>query len=392
MEARDAFRKSPLLKECQGAPEMFAQVLPRLYTFMKPCVNAFHGEAAVQHATISVGGLLADVARTNSASRASRFGPSRLPLQGGMGWDAWDDAPVREAWRSQVTTPGGPGDGVVGCDPAGCPKSGRESVGVARQWCGRLGQVANCPVALALGDVSRKGHTLGDTRRSLPQAWTKEQARLATAGVPTAERAERTRHQWALERRENTGAERPHRWMAGDDEMGRPSWCRRRREAVGERDRLAVPAHPSRRDVEGEPPASSGRGRHPKRPWPPVAAWSQSLEDAAWQRRDVRDGRQGPLGMEALKRRVGSRPHRRQQGAQETLGVIRSRDRDHEQVVKVDDSLAKAAPETPLGACARVATAAHRLAACLQRSQSEAGVSDDEVRHWTGWQHHQTLS
>ena len=46
-------------------------------------------------------------------------------------------------------------------------------------------------------------------------------------------------------------------------------------------------------------------------------------------------------------------------------------------------------PETPL---ARVAQAAHRLAACLQRSKSAAGLADAEVRHGTGWHHHHTLS
>src|SRR5713226_7600919 len=57
-----------------------------------------------------------------------------------------------------------------------------------------------------------------------------------------------------------------------------------------------------------------------------------------------------------------------------------------------DFSLSHAAPETPLWACARVAKAAHRLEACLQRSTSEAGLADDEVRHGTGWQQHPTLS
>ena len=48
MEARYAFRKSQLLDECQVAPEMFEQVIPRLYTFMKPFVSIFQGQAADQ--------------------------------------------------------------------------------------------------------------------------------------------------------------------------------------------------------------------------------------------------------------------------------------------------------------------------------------------------------
>jgi len=78
---------------------------------------------------------------------------------------------------------------------------------------------------------------------------------LDKAGVPKADRAYRTRHQLALEMLEKNGAALPHRWMAGDDEMGRPSWFRRRLDALGERSMLAVPSNTSMRDVEGEPPA-----------------------------------------------------------------------------------------------------------------------------------------
>jgi SRSO17 transposase len=392
MEARYAFRKSQLLDECQIAPEIFEQVIPRLYTFMKPFVRIFQGQAADQHAKTYVCGLLSNVERKNIESIAYRFGQSRLPLQSFIGWEAWDDAPLREELRRQVTRHLGQGDGVLVFDPSGFPKSGRESVGVARQWCGRLGKVDNCQVAIYLGYASRQGHTLVDTRLYLPKAWTKDTARLDKAGVPKASRAYRTRHQLALEMLEKNGASLPHRWIAGDDEMGRPYWFRRRLAALGERYLLAVPSNTSMRDMEIEPPEYSGRGRRPQRPWQPVEAWSQSLDDEAWSRIDVRDGSKGPLVVEAVKRRVVSRTHRRQQGDQETLVVIRSRDRDQAQVVKVDYYLSNAAPETPLGEFARVAKAAHRIEECLQRSKSEAGLADYEVRNWTGWQHHHTLS
>ena len=392
MDARYAFRKNQLLEECQVAPEIFEQVLPRLYTFMEPFVKIFHGQAADQHAKTYVCGLLSDVERKNIESIAYRFGQSRLPLQGFIGWDEWDDEPLRDELRGQVKTHLGQGDGVLVFDPSGFPKSGRESVGVARQWCGRLGKVDNCQVAIYLGYVSRKGHTLVDTRLYLPKEWTKEKARLDKAGVPKASRAYRTRHQLALEMLEKNGASLPHRWIAGDDEMGRPYWFRRRLAALGERYVLAVPANTSMRDLEGEPPEYSGRGRRPKRPWQHVEAWSQSLDDEAWHRLDVRDGSKGPLVVEAVKRQVVSRTHRRQPGDQETLVVIRSRDRDQEQVVQVDYYLSNAAPETPLWEFARVANAAHRIEECIQRSKSEAGLADYEVRNWAGWQHHQTLS
>jgi SRSO17 transposase len=392
MDTRYAIRKSQLLDECQVAPAIFEQVIPRLYTFMEPFVTIFQGQAADQHAKTYICGLLSDIERKNIESIAYRFGQSRLPLQGFIGWDAWDDEPLRQELRRQVKTHLGQGAGVVVFDPSGFPKSGRESVGVARQWCGRLGKVDNCQVAIYLGYVSSKGHTLVDTRLFLPKDWTKDKARLDKAGVPNASRAYRTRHQLALEMLATHGASLPHGWIAGDDEMGRPYWFRRRLAALGERYLVAVPSNTAMRDLETEPPESSGRGRRPKRPWDSVEAWSQSLADASWQRIDVRDGSKGPLVVEAVKRRVVSRTHRRQQGDEETVVVMRYRDRDQQAVVKVDYYLSNAVPETPLWEFARVAKAEHRIEECIQRSKSEAGLADYEVRNWTGWQHHQTLS
>ena len=255
MEARYTIRKHQLLDECQVAPEIFEQVIPRLYTFMKPFVTIFQGQVAEQHAKTYVCGLLSNLERKNVESIAYRFGHSRLPLQAFIGWDAWDDEPLRSALRSQVKRHLGQGDGVLVFDPSGFAKSGRESVGVARQWCGRLGKVDNCQVAIYLGYVSRKGHTLVDQRLFLPKAWTKDTARLDKAGVPKAYRAYRTRHQLALELLTTHGAGLPHSWIAGDDEMGRPYWFRRRLAALGERYLLAVPSNTAMRDLETAPPA-----------------------------------------------------------------------------------------------------------------------------------------
>ena len=240
--------------------------------------------------------------------------------------------------------------------------------------------------------MARKGHTLVDTRLYLPKEWTKETARRDKAGVPKPSRASRTRHQLVLEMLAEHRAALPHRWIAGEDEMGRPSWFRQRLTALHERYLLAVPSNTSIRDLETALPEHGGQGRRPARPWHSVQVWSQTLDASAWQRLNVRDGAKGPLVVEIVKRRVVSRNHRRQQGDEELLAVIRYWDRDQEQIVKVDYSLSNADPETSLGELARVAKAEHRIEECLQRGKSETGLADYEVRNWRGWQHHQTLS
>src|SRR5712691_9561217 len=392
MEARYATRKGQLLAECQIAPELFDQVMPRLHTFMEPFVETLGAQALTQHARTYVCGLLSDVERKNVESIAYRFGHNRLPLQRFIGWAEWDDRPLRQELMHQVAHHLGQDDGVLVFDPSAFAKSGPESVGVARQWCGRLGKVDNCQVALYLGYVSAQGHTLVDMRLYLPKEWTQDKARLDKAGVPKDRRGYRTRHQLALDMLEKNGALLPHAWLAGDDEMGRPYWFRRRLAALGERYMLAVPSNTLMRDLETAPPEYSGRGRRAQRPWQRVEEWAQALGDDAWRRVDVRDGAKGPLVVDVVKRRVVSRTPRRQQGDEEMFVVMRYRDRDNQQVVKVDFYLSNAEPGTPLWQLARVAKAEHRIEECLQRSKSEAGLADYEVRHWTGWHHHQTLS
>ena len=130
----------------------------------------------------------------------------------------------------------------------------------------------------------------------------------------------------------------------------------------------------------------------PHRPWQGIDVWRTALPEEAWTTIDVRDGSKGPLVVDIVKRRVVARTPQRQEGHEEMLVVMRYRERDTQQVVKVDWYLSNGAVETSLTTFARVAKAEHRIEECLQRSKSEAGLADYEVRNWTGWHHHQTLS
>jgi len=155
---------------------------------------------------------------------------------------------------------------------------------------------------------------------------------------------------------------------------------------------LAVPSQTLIRDLATAPPVYSGQGRRPQRPWQRVEPWATSLAEDAWRRVDVRDGATGPLVVDIVTRRVVSRTPRRPQGDEAMVVVRRYRDRDTQQVVQVDGYLSHAAPATPLWECARVAKAAPRMEEGRQRRTSEAGLADDEVRHWTGGHQHPTLA
>ena len=126
----------------------------------------------------------------------------------------------------QVGTELGEADGVLVFDPSAFAKKGTESVGVQRQWCGRLGKLENWSrVGIYLGYVSRREHALVDVRLYLPKEWANRKRRRQKAGVPAAIRF-RTRHELMLDMLDEHGSLLPHAWIAGDDELGRSSWFR----------------------------------------------------------------------------------------------------------------------------------------------------------------------
>ena len=391
MEAKYEARKQELLDECTVAPQIFERVLPRLVRFMKPFVENLVRKEQCEHASTFVQGLLSNLEHKNVESIAYRFGQERMGLQWFVGTSDWDHGPLRDELVRQVGEQLGEADGVIVFDPSGFPKSGRESVGVARQWCGRLGKVDNCQVAVCMGYVSSKEHTLVDTRLFLPQEWTKDKKRRKKAGVPRGVR-DRTRHQLCLEMLRLHGGTLPHAWIAGDDEMGRPYWFRRRLDTLDEQYLLAVPSNTQVRDLEVEPPEYSGHGRYPKRPWTRIDKWVGAISKRIWTQVDVRDGSKGPLLVEVVKRRVVARTDKRQEGHTEVLVVIRFRERDTRHVVQTDYYLSNATADTHAVEFARVAKAEHRIEECIQRAKSEAGLADYEVRNWKGWHHHQILS
>jgi SRSO17 transposase len=391
MEASFEDRKQELMEECSVAPQVFDRVMPRLERFMEPFVATLVRREQVDHARTFVQGLLSDLENKNVESIAYRFGQDRMPLQWFVGMSDWDDGPLREELVRQVGQQLGRDDGVLVFDPSAFPKSGKDSIGVARQWCGRLGKVDNCQVAVYLGYVSAEEHALVDMRLFLPKEWTKDKQRREKAGVPKHVRY-RTRHQLCFEMLDQHGHVLPHSWITGDDELGRPYSFRRGLHRRDERYLLAVPSNTTIRDMDADEPVYSGHGRPPKRPWQRVDRWIASRSKSAWSKIDVRDGSKGPLVIEIVKRRVVGRNHRRQEGHEEVLVVIRYRDRDNRRVVKTDYYLSNASADVELAEFARVAKAEHRIEECIQRAKSEAGLADYEVRHWKGWHHHQTLS
>jgi SRSO17 transposase len=94
---------------------------------------------------------------------------------------------------------GGHYDSTLSIDETGSPKKGKKSVGDARQWCGQLGKVDNCQVAVFATLGRRNFPTPIDYRLYLPEELIKDQKRCEKAKIPAEQIVLKIKHKQALE-------------------------------------------------------------------------------------------------------------------------------------------------------------------------------------------------
>jgi SRSO17 transposase len=389
MDRRFAARREQILADAEVHPAVPRGALPRLERFLDPFVASLRRSEQAQHARRYVAGLLSDLGSKNTESIAYPHDQPREPLQQFIGQSPWDHQPWLAELARQVGRALGSPDGVLVFDPSAFPKKGAESVGVQRQWCGRLGKVDNCQVGVYLAYVGRTEHALVDVRLYLPKGWARGRKRRAKAGVPKAVRCH-TRHELALQMLDERGPLLPHAWVAGDDEMGRRAWFRGQLRARGERYLLAVPSNTAVRDLRAPDPPYAGRGGRPRAPFVRADRWCAALPESAWQAIEVRGAERGPVVVQAAWTLVQARAEGRVSDVAEALVVFRERQGDGGW--KHDYLLSSGPLATPLAEYARVFKAEHRVEECLRRAKGEAGLADYEVRTWRGWYHHQALA
>src|SRR3954470_5167169 len=198
MERRFRVRLGELLADAEVPAGLVRGALPRLETFLRPFVGALASAEQQANARHYVQGLLSDLGSKDTESIAYLHDRERQGLQKFIGQGEWDHRPLLTELAGQVGTELGEADGALVFDPSAFAKKGTESVGVQRQWCGRLGKVDNCQVGVYLGYASRTEPALVAFPLFLPREWATDRKRRAKAGVPRQARF-RTRHELALQ-------------------------------------------------------------------------------------------------------------------------------------------------------------------------------------------------
>lgn len=109
---------------------------------------------------------------------------SEQRLQGLLTAMRWDEKEVNRQRVKVMTEMATEGDGVLIFDGTDFPKQGKHSVGVARQYSGSVGKIANCQVTVNCHYAERTIAWPVGTQLYLPKAWTDDPDRCKKVYVP----------------------------------------------------------------------------------------------------------------------------------------------------------------------------------------------------------------
>jgi len=348
----------------------------RLVEFMGPYQERVGWVSREKHLGTFVAGLVGGTERKSVEPIALAQGVDRRQLQHFVGVSVWDHRPLLDHLQEQVSQELGDPEGVLVLDGSSMPKQGTESVGVARQWCGRLGKVENCQLGVYLAYAGRGSCALIDERLYLPRSWAQDPVRRKKAKVPASVIFQKP---WVLgdEMLRQVGPRLPHKWTVADTEYGRSSLFRDRLGKRGERYMLEVPSNILVRKVAGK------AGRRPE--WHRLSDFVKRRAISEWQRFTVRDGQKEPIEVIAMALRVQTR--RRGTPKVETLLAVEALGSDERWFFLSNTPL-----HTPLEEMVGASSRRHLIEEAFENAKGDVGLDHYEVRAWRGWHHHMTAS
>jgi len=344
-------------------------------------------------------GLLVQQTDRRNAENLAEVSEEATPrsLQRFLTESPWSDQPVIDRLQKYVAPFLRDTLNVFVVDDTGFAKQGTHSVGVARQYSGTLGRVANCQVGVFLAYVSPRGHALVDKALYLPAEWTQDRDRCRAAGVPD-DVVYQSKADLALGllRRARQGTQLPGDWITADAGYGEVPSFREALDTEHWRYVVEVPGNVSVfvQWAKTAVPAWSGQGRKPTRPQlvagepepQNVVSVAAQLTPSQWRSLTVAEGAQGPRQYQFAALRVWES----QDGLPgRACWLLFRRNLDGSDLKSY---LSNAPADTPLLTLARVSAMRWPVETEFQTEKGETGLDEYEVRSWHGWHHHVTMA
>jgi SRSO17 transposase len=286
--------------------------------------------------------------------------------------------------------------GTVGViDESGFVKQGTESVGADRQWCGRLGNTANCQVGVYLVGVTPAGTAMLDAQLFLTEDWAKDRVRRKKTRVPKEVRFQ-TKPLMAAEmiRRTQAAAKVRFDWIVADELYGDSGPLLDALEETNQRYLLEVKKNTLVWTVDpatlpGYSPGPKRRkklGSYRYKEVRSVQEIAADLPAEAWHQLKLREGAKGPLVCEFAAIRVWAMRHGR---PGPPIWVLFRRTLDN--AAETNYYVSNAEEDTPWQTMALVSSTRWYVEEYFEDGKMHLGMADYELRSWPGWHHHMSL-
>lgn len=310
------------------------------------------------------------------------------PLQQFLKSHKWDDEAMLGMHHillaDTISSPGG----MITVDSSEFPKKGRESVGVARQYCGSLGKVDNCQSGIFLGYASEKGYGLLAARLYMPEAWfTEEYEERRTFNLVPEECTFQTKPEIAAGLINALDKKLfPATWIGCDATFGSDGAFL---EALPKETYYFAGVRANtqvflRKPTVGVPPYK-GRGRPPRRARR-VRGKAHRVSDLArrcsWSRVVLAEGAKGPIMADVACMRVYPSHNGMPKASKVWLFLRRTLDGE------IKYAFSNAPEETPLSELCRAAMMRWPIEQCFQDGKSQLGMGQYEHRSWPAWHRH----
>lgn len=358
-------------------PKQVEASLLRIVEYSKPYQAKMARAEQRDSLEVMLLGMASELERKSVEPIAVHFGRPPRALQGFVGISKWDHSPLRELQWKEVDDEIGIEEGHLIVDGSGVPKKGNATVGVKRQYCGRLGKVDNCVIGVHAVYVGKDGQAvLVNSDLFLPEDWLASEKRALTHVPP--EVIYRTQPDIALEQIRLLSKHLRFKWVHGDDEFGRYRELRDEARALGCFYTLDVPC-----DTQVALPPRAGS---PGQPVQTVKNLADSVRPRAWKAFVARGGEKGPIRVRAWSTFVRTA---RDDGipATERLLVIETPEGTERRYY-----LCHAPKDIGLTTLVRHALIRHRIEEVFEEAKGEVGMDHFEIRSYHGWHHHMTLT
>jgi len=165
-------------------PKVLKALDQRLQKFLEHLTEPMGRSERRHWARVYVQGLLLDGERKSIEPMASRIeGSDVQALRQFVGQSPWPVEEVEQRLAHQVVDLLSEAEVWI-IDETAFPKAGQHSVGVARQYCGTLGKIANCQVAVSLHWSSAEASCPIWWGLYLPKEWLEDSKRVEEVKLP----------------------------------------------------------------------------------------------------------------------------------------------------------------------------------------------------------------